>query len=302
MDDERALETHFKSIVEPLKRLVEHTVGDDVYRVKMKCEYEDADALSSAIVTPQKRRMITPQRLKIGQQRLSATSSPLISATLGDALLATLGPLGRKYVGALFTNSGRGPASRTSTIDTVYGVYIGETGTMLGDKYFDVGSDDTIFVNGTRYEGAPGLYELIFMRKPDERVYTVQDTTMYRRILSATNAHRQRYQAHRPIQINKGVKYKQIIAPLMCIDSAAGHGGAGVEPQPPPPPPPPPPQSLPTMRVTDNAIDYVHWDDPNELVDRLRLIEASRNAGNDSHDAEFLSIIEELREAGIITI
>ncbi|EZA49859.1 hypothetical protein X777_11740 [Ooceraea biroi] len=45
---------------------------------------------------------------------------------------------------------------------------------------------------------------------------------------------------------------------------------------------------------------YVHWDDPNELVDRLRLIEASRGAGNDSHDAEFLSIIEELREAGVI--
>ncbi|EZA55673.1 hypothetical protein X777_04182 [Ooceraea biroi] len=98
------------------------------------------------------------------------------------------------------------------------------------------------------------------------------------------------------LKSNKGFKYKKIIAPLMCIDSAAGHGGAGVEPQPPPLP------SLPTMRVTDNAIDYVHWDDPNELVDRLRLIEASRDAGNDSHDAEFLSIIEELREAGIITI
>ncbi|EZA50198.1 hypothetical protein X777_11337 [Ooceraea biroi] len=307
MDDERALETHFKPIVEPLKRLVEHTVGDDdddgsytvadddVYRVKRKYEYEDADASSSAIVTPQKRRMVTPQRLKIGRQRLSATSTPLISAKLGSCERTIAGthcsPRWSRWVGS----TGRGPASRMSTIDTVYGVYIGETGTMLGDKRFDVGSD-TIFVDGTRYEGTPSLYELIFMRMPDERVYTVQDTTMYRRILSTTNAHRQRFQAHRPIKSNKGFKYKQIIAPLMCIDSAAGHGGAGVEPQ------PPPPQSLPTMRVTDNAIDYVHWDDPNELVDRLRLIEASRDAGNDSHDAEFLSIIEELREASIITI
>ncbi|EZA49491.1 hypothetical protein X777_12285 [Ooceraea biroi] len=289
MDDERALETHFKLIVEPLKRLVEHTVGDnddgsytgadtdddDVYRVKRKCEYEDADASSSAIVTPQKWRMVTPQRLKIGTR---------------------CSPRWGRWVGS----TGRGPASKTSTIDTVYGVYIGETGTMLGDKRFDISSDDTIFVDGTRYEDTPGLYELIFMCMPDERVYTVQDTTMYRRILSATNVHRQRYQAHRPINSNKGFKYKQIIAPLMCLDSAAGHGGAGVEPQ--PPPPPPPPQSLPTMRVTDNAIRYVHWDDLNELMDRLRLIEASRDAGNDSHDAEFLSIIEEFREAGIITI
>lgn len=43
-------------------------------------------------------------------------------------------------------------------------------------------------------------------------------------------------------------------------------------------------------------IDYVHWDDPNELVDRLRLILASQAAGNNSHTNEINSIIEELRE------
>jgi len=40
----------------------------------------------------------------------------------------------------------------------------------------------------------------------------------------------------------------------------------------------------------------VHWDDPNELVDRMRLLKASRQAGRNSRDV----IIEELREAGII--
>ncbi|EZA53516.1 hypothetical protein X777_07026 [Ooceraea biroi] len=54
------------------------------------------------------------------------------------------------------------------------------------------------------------------------------------------------------------------------------------------------------MTLNDNAIDYVHWDNPNELVDRLRLLNASRQAGNNSHDNEMLSIIEELREAGLI--
>ena len=52
--------------------------------------------------------------------------------------------------------------------------------------------------------------------------------------------------------------------------------------------------------VNDNKIDFVHWDDPNELVDRLRLLEASRQAGNNSHDPEILSIHEELREIGLI--
>ena len=54
------------------------------------------------------------------------------------------------------------------------------------------------------------------------------------------------------------------------------------------------------MTLTDNKIDYVHWNDPNELVDRLRLLNASRQAGHTVHDNEILSIIEELREAGII--
>jgi translation initiation factor IF-2 len=54
------------------------------------------------------------------------------------------------------------------------------------------------------------------------------------------------------------------------------------------------------MTLNNNKIDYIHWNDPNELVDRLRLLEASRQAGNNAHDNEILSIIEELYEAGII--
>ena len=55
-----------------------------------------------------------------------------------------------------------------------------------------------------------------------------------------------------------------------------------------------------SMTVTDNAIDYVYWDDPNELVDRLGLIVASRAAGHTGHDNEIASIVEELREDGHI--
>jgi len=51
------------------------------------------------------------------------------------------------------------------------------------------------------------------------------------------------------------------------------------------------------MILKDNAIDYVHWD---ELMDRLRLLDASHRAGNNAHDNEMLSIIEELHEAGLI--
>jgi len=36
------------------------------------------------------------------------------------------------------------------------------------------------------------------------------------------------------------------------------------------------------MILNDNKIDYIHWDDPNELVDYLRLLEASRQADHNA--------------------
>lgn len=47
-------------------------------------------------------------------------------------------------------------------------------------------------------------------------------------------------------------------------------------------------------------IVYEYFDDPNELCERLRLLIASKSAGNTNHDQEVNSIIEELRELGII--
>ena len=54
------------------------------------------------------------------------------------------------------------------------------------------------------------------------------------------------------------------------------------------------------MIANSNPNKYVHWDDPNELVERLRLLDAAQAAGNNNHNNEIMSIIEELREAEII--
>lgn len=45
---------------------------------------------------------------------------------------------------------------------------------------------------------------------------------------------------------------------------------------------------------------YSYWDDPNELVDRLYLLHASKQAGNNSVVNEIISIESELRQAGYI--
>ena len=45
--------------------------------------------------------------------------------------------------------------------------------------------------------------------------------------------------------------------------------------------------------------DYVYWDDPNDLVKIFRLLFLECYAGNNAHENEIYSIIEELREKGI---
>ena len=63
----------------------------------------------------------------------------------------------------------------------------------------------------------------------------------------------------------------------------------------------------PLMKVSNSSyignrkqIDYVYWDDPNELVERLHILHLSKQAGNTNLDNEILNIEEELREGGYI--
>ncbi|KAL6259391.1 hypothetical protein P5V15_009309 [Pogonomyrmex californicus] len=69
---------------------------------------------------------------------------------------------------------------------------------MLGDKKFDVDKNDSIIIDNVRYNGTPGLYELIFKRLFDDAVFTEDDKQTYKSILLTTNAHRRGHSAHNP--------------------------------------------------------------------------------------------------------
>ncbi|KYQ56418.1 hypothetical protein ALC60_04648 [Trachymyrmex zeteki] len=288
MENEMALEKRFKPIVEPLKQIVENTEREEstgIMEKKRKNKRErggdddddhdddDDDDDDDEIST-----QITPH-VFIGDDPLLETTVRQVLKTPQscERLHSQLGPLGQIYVNALLSGD------KKKEIDHVYGVYFDENGTMLGDKTFDVDSDDTIIVDGVRYKSTSGLYELIFKRIPDDAIYTKNDKETYKSILLTTNAHRRRHNAEMPVKSNKEHKYKHIIGPLVGAHSTST--GSGVPS---------------AMRLTDNKIDYIHWDDPNELVDQLQLLDASRQAGNNAHDNEILSIFEELREAGLI--
>ena len=188
---------------------------------------------------------------------------------------------------------------REKEIDHVYGVYLNEDSTMLSDKPFDSDTSDFVIVDGVKYKVIPELYELIFKRIPDDTIYTENDKLAYKNILLTTNAHRRSHKADNPIVSSKGYKHKNIIAPLVSDKIQVGMDiprarklnklDKKVE------------KVIPhAMTLNENKINYVYWDNPNELVDRFRLLEASHQAGRNAHDNEILSIIEKLREAGLI--
>ena len=99
------------------------------------------------------------------------------------------------------------------------------------------------------------------------------DLQNYKSIVTATNADKKHYDANKPIRKDQGsYKFKEYIAKMI------EHTGDGI---------------LPRYMIAkeDRRSNYVHWDDPNELVDRLRLLYASQAAGNASHTNEIIFII-----------
>jgi hypothetical protein len=157
-------------------------------------------------------------------------------------------------------------------LDKSYGLRHSGNRWYLGDSVVNV-NDRDIIIKGTTYKGSPGLYELLFLKNPDDTIYNESDLETYRQMLLATHAHKQRFEQSKQVNSNKGPKYVNIIKKLLTKT------GAG---------------------MCLNSVRYEYWDDPNELVERLRLLIASKQAGNTSVENEILSIIEELREAGII--
>lgn len=167
--------------------------------------------------------------------------------------------------------------------DKLFGIRVVNDGYKIGDSNVLL-LNGKIVVRDVSYTTTDGILELLFKEYPNMAYVTQEDLANYKSILEKTNAHRHNYKAKNRIRSSRGHKYKQIISQLFPKSKQ----GLGVLPV------------HMTTSVENTAIDYVHWDDPNELIARLKLLLASRDAGHTGHENEIISIIEELREAHII--
>lgn len=215
-------------------------------------------------------------------------------------------------------------------IDLAYGIRFDNNTWKMGQLPVSF-IDNDIVINGIRYKGTPGLFELVFKKVP-AKVYDEKDLNTYKQMLMHTEVHK--HVGGKRIKSNRGYKYLNIISKLISprkrkqIKTFAYdkvRRMSSVTPteslqktelidalkikkrQTTSKPLTPPHKEKKSkigegllMRVNSSKIDYRYWDDPNELVDRLRLLLASKEAGNTGHTNEIIAILEELKEARII--
>lgn len=142
-----------------------------------------------------------------------------------------------------------------------------------------------IRVGDKKYMITPGIEQLLLKSKPELKTITESDKIAYKEILRSTNAHKRDFNPSAQIKGDKGIKYCKIIRPLFSDKNVEDIKQGGY---------------LRPLKKYKKNTDYVYWDDPNELIERLKILIASKDAGNTSHNNEIISIIEELKEAGII--
>lgn len=203
-----------------------------------------------------------------------------------------------KNVPELVKNYIIGLRAGETAFDTIYGVHIdAESGKlMIGNT--EVRFSDrkiTLWKNGKKmrsYEGNSQLYDLLFLKLPPDvssRGQGISDENkrLYGEILNITNAAYTNYNVKQGYRSSRSKKYNEVIKPVlayrMMLRSTKGSG------------------LIPTRKLyTHKAKDFIYWNKPKELIDRLRLLWSSKIAGHSGHDNEIISIIEELREEGIV--
>lgn len=190
-----------------------------------------------------------------------------------------------------------------SKYDTVYGVRIHPiTGKLqMGNAELRFPSDNIeVWANKKKlatYKATSTLYGAIFLKLPPilysgEDIVNNEDIQIYKKILEITNAPYKRYDVRNGLNPNKTRKYREIIEPLLSYKMVTRSHSSGeglLLPK------------IPSMKLFNSkGVDYVYWNKPKELINRLRLLWSSKMAGHSGHDNEILNIIEELREEGIV--
>ena len=154
------------------------------------------------------------------------------------------------------------------------GAQKGKDGVYRGNNKMITIAYNNIYVDGEKFTGTPGLWELIMEDKPNPENYDKKDLDIYGDLLFKTNAIYQNFDPKNSYpRANRGYKWQNIISLIWAERTAVKHYGKGV---------------------------VVIPSDPNALLERLDLLLASQEAGHTGVRNELVSICDELKRQGVL--
>ena len=180
----------------------------------------------------------------------------------------------------------------------------GDLSTGIHDKdgSFYIGSEpvrirnNNIIIDNTEYQGTSGLWNLLTSKNiPDKSVYTPEDLVNYSYIMVKTNTARNKYNPRGQYRGGNNRKMNELIKPFV--------------------------RELENDN-TDNKINFTnkvlkHFEpvdenegeglkilpsDPNALINRFDLLFSSQKAGHTGVRNEIISILDELKRQGVISV
>ena len=187
--------------------------------------------------------------------------------------------------------------------DRSFGIYPDANNKLkMGSKYLKF-KGDNIIIDDKEYPGTEGLWELIVSKKPQEGIYTDDDYIEYINLLVQTNTIHQKNNPNSPKpKSSSSEKWKNLISPVWEHireskkppeeEKGKGKGkGKGKRKR----------QEDPQPGTSGTGLKILP-SDPNALIDRFDLLFSSQKAGHTGVRNEIISILDELKRQGVISV
>ncbi|XP_065664663.1 uncharacterized protein LOC136086298 [Hydra vulgaris] len=185
--------------------------------------------------------------------------------------------------GKIATNYLRLYTKSKKSTDPIFGIHSNGDELYIGKKPITINNDD-ITVDGKKYDGTPGLWELVTKFKPNKEVYSNEGLRNYREILINTDA---LTTDKGKVRSSRSEKYNELISPIWkdirtpILSKRKLEYGTGVK----------------RTRIQTVILPS----DPNALVEMLELRIAAWEAGNSSSRNEAVAISDELLRQGVLS-
>jgi len=107
-------------------------------------------------------------------------------------------------------------------LDTQYGVRKKGNMFIICDSPVLVDTSCDLTIKDRVFRGSKGLWELLTRKNVNTEVVTKDDLKTYKKILTMNNSHLTQYQPDGNINISRGKKFREIIAPFFAKPKGRG--------------------------------------------------------------------------------